>query len=228
MEYPIITWTCTTFKRFDLFTKTIDSFLDTCKDLDLIYRWIVSDDGSNEQDLIDMNNMYPFLEIYNGPQRGQAANVNYLFDKVKTEWFFHCEDDWLFLKKDNYIRKLFDIAFDDDKIKNVVLRPWKLYEVESTKIPGLKYNLHEYDPDNSSIEKHLESDCNWFGYSLNPGIQHKPTIDLIGKHPEKSIGRLWDRTFASKYLIAGFKRANPIEDYIKHIGVGANSTYVKN
>lgn len=217
MNYPNITFTCTTFNRLPLFLKTMDSFLETCLDKDLITEWIVSDDGSKDQDLQVMKNLYPFLAIHRNPKRGQASNLNNLFSKVNTEWFFHCEDDWLFNIKDNYIRKLFDIVLENSDIKNATLRHWE-GGVERKTISGMKFNIHVHNPDVPRRE-HEKNDAWWCGYTLNPGLQHRPTIDLLGKYNESEIvKRTWDRPQAQMYFALGFKRANLLGHYIEHIG----------
>lgn len=226
-KYPEITFTMTTFDRHHLFTKTIDSFLSTCLDLDLINRWVISDDGSPQSDIDKMKKSYPFFEIHKNPGKGQASNINNLFSLVETEWFFHCEDDWLFIKKDNYIRKLFDIAFDNPTIKNITLRYWVGGEVESETVSGFKYNIHDYLP-SKKFEESLDTDWWWCGYTLNPGLQHLPTIKKIGKYDESMPlnSRKWDRKPAIKYYELGYKRGNMLDKYIEHIG-DKESAYTK-
>lgn len=220
--YPNIVFTCTTFNRMDLFIKTIDSFLSTCKDKDLISRWLIGDDGSSEQDLQNIASLYPFVEIFRNPKKGQAANLNNLWSKVDTEWFFHCEDDWLFTRKDNYIRKLFDIIEKENNVRNATLRHWegktKLCRSKEAR-EKFEYVIHHYDPD-ASLEESFCTDCYWCGYTLNPGLQHKPTINLLGKYDESIniSSRKWDRPQAQKYYSLGLQRASLKGHYIEHLG----------
>jgi hypothetical protein len=46
---PMVTLSITTCKRYDLFEKTINSFLHCCQDIYLITRWICVDDNSSER-----------------------------------------------------------------------------------------------------------------------------------------------------------------------------------
>ena len=46
----IVTFTITSRKRFDLFERTVNSFLNCCTDLDKIDRWLCVDDNSSEED----------------------------------------------------------------------------------------------------------------------------------------------------------------------------------
>lgn len=220
MIYPKIEFTMTCGRRLDLFMETMDSFLENCLDQDLITRWILSDDGSNPEDLINIKLKYPFFEIYSHNFSSQAANLNFLFNQVKTEWFFHCEDDWRFIKKDNFIRKMFDVAFTDNRIKNVVLRYWNGPYV---KIGDVEYRLHVYHP-NGALSVVEFNDWRWFGYSLNPGLQHLPTVKLLGEYPTDVTGlphpRYFDRPPAVAYRMLDYQRANLMEAYIFHTGHG--------
>lgn len=240
MDYPGITFTMTTCRRLELFKRTMESFRRTCKDQDLIKHWIISDDGSSESDIEEMRRLCPEFTILRSPERGQAENLNNLFGAVQTEYFFHNEDDWLFLKEDHYIRKMFDVAFNDQRIKNVTLRHWQGYEVNRP--GGMKYNLHwfsQFDYNHMPVEA-IEilcnkTNCNWFGYTLNPGLQHLPTVKRLGKYETwtKPLGygrmgledpRCFDRPQAISYLTMGLRTACLSENYIEHIG-GDNSVY---
>jgi len=188
----------------------------TCLDKDLIHEWIISDDGSCEEDIKVMQAEFPLLNITRSPGHGQAISLNYLFSLVKTQWIFHMEDDWLFLERGNYIRKMFDIT--NDKIKNVVLRKWKPYDILSQK-DG--FVLHKHVPEEQDWDIISTTDCGWYGYSLNPGIQDLDLIKSFGKFDEtcKVESRRWDKEIARKYNEAGYLRASLSDKkYIEHIG----------
>ncbi len=233
MQYPKITFTITTFKRLNLFLQTMKSFKESCSDIDLIIRWILIDDGSDDKDIDIIKEKFPFFQIHRNTKErsGQPVSLNKIIEAVHTEWFFHCEDDWLFLGKSHFIRDLFDVAFDDSRIKNIILRN-KVGNIINRN--NLEYNLHRYDPvmERPLVKKvspRIESeDCNWYGYSWNPGLHHIPTLKHIGHLDEEHSNgcRKWDRAHALKYLELGFKRANLVDRvYIDHIGRG-QSEYV--
>ena len=48
--YPQITWVCTTGRRYKLFTEMLSTFKNTCKDLDLISKYIFCDDRSSDRE----------------------------------------------------------------------------------------------------------------------------------------------------------------------------------
>ncbi len=228
VEYPLITLTCTSGKRPDLFRQTIESFLKNCLDRDLIIRWLVSDDGTDERDLNDLRKLFPFIEFLKADKPGQPASLNLLFSKVQTEWFFHLEDDWNFLNKGHFIRELFDIADTDPKLKYIGLRkfePLREELLQETK-SGASYVLHEFNT-SYSYEKMIETDSCWFGWSLNPGLQNTKVIKQLGKFDEdyKPTTRWWDRSHPQKFLKLGYRRANIYDDYIEHVGGDQDSLY---
>lgn len=221
MNIDNLTFTITTCRRLSLFMRTMESFLLTCEDKDKIKRWIVVDDHSSLNDISYMENRYPFLEIHNSPGIGQAASINHLHSLVTSDWTFHCEDDWEFVKSGKYITHLFDIAKQNERIKNVTLRNWE-GDIRQSRNKQFNYNLHKYRSeyvDQAIIDK---TNCRWYGYTFNPGIHHIPTIQMLGRYDEKHPVdcRRWDRTQARRYMLMGYQVANVVDKYIEHIGEG--------
>ena len=213
MKHPMVTFTITSGKRPQLFYRTMDSFLEMCEDKDLISEWICSDDGTSEQDFRLMKEKYPFMKFYRSPKQGQAANLNFLFSKVKTIWAFHVEDDWRFVKSGQFIHDMLDVTFDNERIKNVVLRDWDGIFVKSG---DLEYQVHASIP--------ADDDSNWYGHSLNPGLQQMPVLRNMGKFDENEQERYFDRPVARKYYESGYLVACLGGKYIEHIGI-ASSLY---
>jgi hypothetical protein len=167
---------------------------------------------------------WPFLEIVHAQNTGQPAALNNLFfdQDVKTEWVFHNEDDWYYLKKGHFIREMLDIVHSNQKIKNVVLRHWMPVFVKDG---DLEYYVHVFDhffePEKDKREDITFNDRMWYGYSLNPGLQHLPTIHKLGKYDEFSMTRNFDRSHAKKYWQMGYLRANLTQIYMTHLGWNA-------
>lgn len=63
-DFPLITLTITSCKRLDLFVKTINSFMQCCKDIHLIDEWFCVDDNSSIEDRLRMQELYPFINFY--------------------------------------------------------------------------------------------------------------------------------------------------------------------
>jgi hypothetical protein len=117
---------------------------------------------------------------------------------------------------------MFDVTELDSKIRNITLRPWV---GDIRKCKDFEYNIHHYRPGAGTMHT---TNCEWFGYSLNPGLQYKPLLEHFGPYPESFTGsgnyaRYWDRVHAEKYLHEGYIAANLVGPYIYHIGEGISS-----
>lgn len=211
---PSVTFTMTAGRRLSLFRRTMDSFLANCLDQDLICRWLVSDDRSSPDDVRLMREAYPFLEIRRSPKAGQPASLNYLFSLVGTEWAFHVEDDWEFVCPGHFIRETIDIAQSDPRLRNVIVRGWDGIRIIDD---GREFIGHYFD-DHARRQRGTATDCWWYGYSLNPGLQHMPTVRELGPYDEAAVNRKFDRPAAVKYREMGLLRASTVTGYVKHIG----------
>ena len=71
----------TTCKRFDLFEKTMNSFINCCEDLNLIDMWICVDDNSSIEDKKKMKELYPFFRFIwkTKEQKGHYMSMNIIF-----------------------------------------------------------------------------------------------------------------------------------------------------
>jgi hypothetical protein len=223
----MVTVTITSGKRLDLFKKTIKSFLDNCLDINIISDWIVCDDGSNSKDIDAMQKEYPFLRIYKNPEHGHAKSLNYLFSLPKTEYIYHLEDDWLFIKAGNYIRDSLMIMLADTKIKIVKTNCIK---GDIINVNGVKCIKHEFD-----INWRSKGPANWETldffppYTLNPSLQHLPSVLSVGKFGalpkyEPDLPSGFETDFCYQFWLKGFRMATLTETYAQHIG-GEQSCY---
>jgi len=224
MKYPKVTLTMTTGCRYHLFTDTINSFFGCCKDIDLIERIVIGDDGSIDKEITDMVNYIKqhtnvSVTVLQNQEHGQANNLNNLWGNVNTDFVFHTEDDWHYTRPGHFIRECFDVANCDSRCKNVILRGWKSCYVKDG---AVEYYAHVYQPQDE-YEHTARSDCDWYGLSFNPGILHLPTIRKympFSLYRGDDSNRAWDKVVAKSYMEDGCVRANLYHQYIKHIGVG--------
>ena len=148
-----------------------------------IVKSIIIDDSGKEQ------NWDPIVElldeisdsheiIINEKNIGQYESLDIMYPKVKTEWIFHCEDDWKFYNPGwietsleihkHYGSKLFTCELWGDRVKKDVNRI--LEETHTTK-SGLEYKI--INP------KYILG-----GMNQNPGIRRTETVALL--HPYAS------------------------------------------
>ena len=175
-----ITLTITTCKRYDLFDKTINSFINCCEDILMIDRFIGIDDNSSQEDRDKMKDKYPFIEwIFKGVEdKGHYKSMNMIIDMIDSEYLLHLEDDWLFYEKMDYITKALHILnqekiislteipenqnINNKQIKQVIFNR-NYIEVEENNVKGgylcetsdgFRYIIHEYYNTTTDKENH--------------------------------------------------------------------------
>ncbi len=94
-----VTVVLTACNRADLLEKTLDSFFEM--NTYPLKRFIIIDDGMNFgcNDFVKEKYEFPIELIYNDPKLFQIKSIDYAYSLVDTEYIFHMEEDWLFLKK---------------------------------------------------------------------------------------------------------------------------------
>jgi hypothetical protein len=149
-----------------------------------------------------------------------AGAVNYLFKKLQSEYYFHLEDDWLFLKpidlnavieameKNNNIHS---IRFSKERIKKPDCR-MKKYLAEKNEpylLPGREINIGGIGLIETSI------------WSLNPHIARTSTIKQLldipeDINPEEFLSKRYFSAFSSPGLYIYGKYGD--SPYTKDIG----------
>jgi len=229
-----ITFTMTTCKRLDLFTKTINSVINTFTDLDKIYKWIVVDDNSSEEDRRTMKEQYPFITFFfkDVCDKGHVNSMNIIINNLDTKYWFHMEDDWTFIEKNNYFEQLEKILDSDKNIKQVAINRNYAEEYKNDDINILgghyiinhkhNYVVHEHYPQGSKeysifLEKNKGLTCGyWPHYTLRPSLSITADIKSIGYYNDEA-GH-FEMEFSYRYNDKGFKTAFMNGIYCLHTG----------
>jgi GR25 family glycosyltransferase involved in LPS biosynthesis len=216
----MIAFTITTCKRFDLFSRTINSFLNSCTDLNFIDRWICVDDNSSEEDKIKMNEMYPFFEFYwkSPKEKGHAKSMNIIRHMTKNwSYIFHIEDDWTFYSIQPYITQCLHVLEEDYTLGQCIINP--NYSEVATDVNikgsshhhthnGFSYFLHHH-MDTDSLYKNIGPCMNcvyWPHYSLRPGLIRTRVFSQIGifnenaPHFEMEYAYRYEKEFKTSFL----------------------------
>lgn len=178
-----ITFTITTCKRYDLFEKTMNSFINCCLDIMMIDEFIGIDDNSSEDDRQKMKVLYPFMKWINKKpeEKGHLNSMNMIIDIVKTEYLLHMEDDWLFYEQTELIKPALEILNqekiiqidnipDDQNINKKIIKQ-VLFNRNYTEIKerdtmggylcktstGLPYVIHEHYNSVIDTEKYINT-----------------------------------------------------------------------
>lgn len=192
-----ITITQTTCKRYDLFEKTVISFINCCLDLNLVHKWIVVDDNSSESDRKKMKEKFPWIEYVMKPidKAGHSESMNILQNMVTTDYVFHMEDDWKFIKKDNYLTKckfildtcenygqcLLNMNYAEDEsgfdIKGGIIKQNRLFRYYEHEHYKSEQELNEFTKKNEGNP----TCAYWPHFSLRIGLLKKKVWDVVGK-----------------------------------------------
>ena len=222
MEYPLhsmrtitcygdITVTVTSCGRFHLLKRTIESFWKTngC-----LYPIIISDDSEDtyQHDLILSHFGDLCTVLINGKNRGQAANLDDLYERVQSKYIFHMEDDWEFLA-DNAVADSKRIMEKDDGIGLVQLdlRPayYKVDAVGVEKEDYFEYKTWRID----------ENHTWWHGWCGSPHLIRKSDWEKLGKFSQV----LCELDYDMVYCKEGLRTVWAKRPYVRHIGYGQST-----
>lgn len=229
-----ITFSITTCKRYDLFSKTINSFINCCKDIDMIDEWLCIDDNSSEEDREKMKQNYPFFTFYfkNASEKGHPRSMNIIKNKVNTPFLFHMEDDWLFFEKRKYITDcLHVLECSRSEIKQCLINKnyaeipedhniaGGLFNVTSS---GIRYYIHEHtrnknDEENFYNKYGPEKNCAyWPHFSFRPSLIKTSVFSEIGDFNE-SVGH-FEMEYSYRYVQKNYESAFLESIYCIHTG----------
>ena len=205
-----VTLVITSCGRFDLLKRTLDSFFE--KNTYPIKKIIITEDsteGKKLENLISQytngKNKHKFCLIINETREGQLKSIDKAYSQVDTEYVFHCEDDWLFLKK-GFIEKSMKLLKEDPDLLTVGLRSKKDFK------EGF-FKKEEYV--SVEGEKFYEVKDEIFTY--NPGLRRKSDHDLFGPH-EKLKDKLYEIELSKFYKDRNYRTIYFKEKYVEHIG----------
>lgn len=214
-DNEIITFSMTTCKRFDLFYKTMNSFINSVKDLDKIGEWIIIDDNSDESELQKVQSLYPFLNIIRKgiDKKGHPTSMNMIKDYVKTPYLFHMEDDWMIYKPDFYLTKCLNVLANNEKYGQCLINI-NYSETPEDEIPGgfqkitrtgVIYYEHQYIPDETERIKALgyRGNCAyWPHFSFRPSLVKTRIFKEIGDF-KTNVGH-FEMEYAYRYISKGY------------------------
>ena len=229
-----VTITMTSCKRFDLLQKTINSFLNCCLDLDLVFEWIIIDDNSSEDDKKSMKELYPFITFYfKTPEtKGHAISMNLILELVKTPYIFHLEDDWKFIYRDTYLTNCIKVVNFNENYGQCLLNRAYTEDLAFnsnliTGYPrfqeGIRYYIHEHvagpsmnEIANNYIKKGYSNCVYWPHYSLRPGITKVQVLREIGKY--NTSAQHFEMEYAERYSNKKYRTCYLPNIYCIHIG----------
>jgi GR25 family glycosyltransferase involved in LPS biosynthesis len=233
-NFPVVTFTITSCKRFDLFEKTMNSFIKSCLDIHLIDKWICVDDNSSKKDIDNMKRLYPFFYFIwkDESEKGHPRSMNIIRKMINTPYVFHMEDDWMFFSKRTYISDCMEVLNSNTTIQQCLIN--KNYSevesdvsivggIESTTQAGLRYYVHEKVTTEKEkqvwVKKYgkYNKHCNyWPHYSFRPSLFRAPVVFGLGEFNETSSH--FEMEYSTRYCNKGYKSAFLEGIYCLHTG----------
>jgi len=233
-----IMFSITTCKRFNLFQKTMNSFINCCTDIHNIDKFICIDDNSSNADRNKMVQLYPFFEFVfkNELNKGHVCSMNKIQDLIQVynpTYLIHLEDDWNFHTPYNYITNAIEILKSDTTLGQLLFNRnyTELHEMRDIKIVGgiyknkhpIPYIEHEYYPRGSLKLKNFEekhkgcwSNAYWPHYSLRPSVIKCNIFNTLGKY--SSTNGHFENEYADRYVKHGYKSGFFDGIFCSHIG----------
>jgi hypothetical protein len=204
-----VTLFITSCERPSLLRQTIESFItyNTYKNIKEVI--IIEDSG--KQGINDFVKEYftcPLTLLYNEKRLGQMASMERAVPFFKTQWIFHCEEDWEFFDY-GFIEKSLEILKMDPKISMVFLRDYNeyffIYNMTITEISDKPYNLltkngksqYSYNPGLRRVEMYREKYPYTEGKddegTIQTHLQNLGYISVVTKNSEGYVVHLgWD------------------------------------
>jgi len=174
-----VTVVITTCDRSFLLERTLDSFM--CHNTYPIEEFIIIEDSGKKgvnDFVIDKYKHQKFTLIYNEVNLGQVPSIDVAYSKVKTDYIFHCEEDWEFLKP-GFIERSMEILKQDSTIFTVWLRPHNHTSGHPINYNELYDGYYKMSTDYTHYFRGVLH--SWCGFTFNPGLRR--TSDCMLFHP---------------------------------------------
>lgn len=196
--------------RFDLLETTLKSLVPRLAGP--VADFVIVEDSGDRQvfDVVHEIVGEEATVLVNSRQLGQMSSVDLAYSRVKTDWIFHCEDDWEFFS-DGFVEQSFAILNAFERVSMVSLRGREelnplIRDAETRRLDGIPYFVAE-------PSLHPE----YFGYSFNPGLRRLRDYRKFAPFAEMPFGER-DVSYCFKRL--GYTMGYLADPAVRHIGYG--------
>jgi GT2 family glycosyltransferase len=206
-------------RRLDLLYRSVSAFVEINKYP--ISEFIIVNDSGDEAIHRQLKDTFVNVTfVLNDKNYGLIKSIDIGYSHIKTEWFFHCEDDWC-VTRPGFIERSMEIM-RDPKIEEVWPQDYngQPLDPEILKAGDVSYKL--------VCENHQKgmngyNDFAWHGFSTACGLKRMSDYRRVG--PYENIpwqGTIWHREQAigERYHDLGYRSACLLEDYAVNIGYG--------
>ena len=161
--------------RLEILNKTLESFfINNTYNLEKFY---LVEDSLDEK-------IYKSIElkwgnklnlIFNRQKKGQIKSIVDTYKLVKTPLIFHCEDDWVYTRK-NFIEDSLKILGTDNKIIQV----WLESKESASRLDIFRYGDLQIVEDIGYRRVECKEGWEWGYFSFRPGVKRMSDYELIG------------------------------------------------
>ncbi|EJF11167.1 family 2 glycosyl transferase [Pontibacter sp. BAB1700] len=200
-----ITVVITSCNRFDLLEATLQSFFKfNTYPVEKVLIIEDSGDGKGLESVLRKFSYDKFETIVNPEQLGQQKSIDKAYSQVKTEYIFHCEDDWDFLRK-GFIEDSLVLMEAFPKLITVWGRsaeeyPADFFSPTVAEFEGIRYR---------KVQKDI--------FTLNPSLKRVSDYRLMGSFEQYTPGQ-FEREISDFYADLGYTAFILEEPYTNHLG----------
>ena len=112
--------------------------------------------------------------ICNNKKKGQIKSIVDTYKLIKTPYIFHCEDDWIYVRK-NFIKESLEILNSDEKIIQV----WLESKESASRLDIFSYGKIESIGKIKFRRVFCKEGWEWGHFSFRPGVKRLKDYDLI-------------------------------------------------
>ncbi len=212
-------------RRIGLLRRTIDAFID--HNNYPISEIIIVNDSADEDIHLQLKESYPdFTLVLNKENVGLMKSIDLGYAHIKTEYFFHCEDDWM-VTRGEFIEKSLAIMRQRAEIEEVWLKDYNNHPMDKDVFVayGVPFRLAS-----ENIFKGFEGyDNGWHGFATACGLKRLSDYKKVAPYSDIrytgswSKPTIWHKEYAigEAYHRLGYRTAVLIDDeYAVNIGIG--------
>ncbi len=161
--------------RFDLLDRTLESFFKF-NNFPLEELYLTED--SADQDVYEQINKKwgdKLNILFNKKKKGQIKSIVDAYKLIKTPYIFHCEDDWVYKRK-NFIQDSLKVLDYDSKIIQV----WLESKKSASRLDIFSYGSLKKHNGVQFREVYCKEGWEWGYFSFRPGVKRMKDYKLIG------------------------------------------------
>jgi glycosyltransferase involved in cell wall biosynthesis len=199
-------------RRLGLLAKTLEAFIkaNTYPMQEII---IVNDSGDKEIHELLKQSYGGFTLVMHNENVGLIKSIDLGYAHIKTEYFFHCEDDWCCNGKGGFIEQSLDIMQSRPDIEEVWLADYNKHPIEGPVLQAQRRTPYR-------LAGHWDG---WHGFTTACGLKRLSDYKKVAPYSDvKWSDTIWhrERAIGDEYHKLGYRTAILMDAYANNIGIG--------